>query len=139
MGSRACAANRSTTVKKAMAAMTTKRTVPSRTRCCWGSASIAAGLAISDMRCSLPLNEGSEPECLLPPGENGSRGFSGSDVRSSHAVLVGIPRDVRGDQNDRLLAGVLPPVRQPALLDRQFARRVHDRHFAVARVLGDRT
>src|SRR5947207_1693503 len=109
MGSRACAANRSTTVKKAIVAMTMKRTAPSRTVCGWGSAVIAAPM-LSDMRCSFPLDARSEPGTAGRREEAAAEDFPAPTRAGSHAVLVGILRDVRGDQNDRLLARVLPPV-----------------------------
>src|SRR5215208_1041902 len=78
----------------------------------------------------------------LAPGPDG-RARCMSTYRAGHShhvsVCLGhVVEYVRGQQYDRGLAGVLPPVLYPALLDRDLTGLVDDRHGAVAGVFLDR-
>src|SRR5262249_51227696 len=60
-----------------------------------------------------------------------------SEYQSHNVRVVLVVEQVSGQKNNRLLAGVLPPVRCALDLGRRLAGLVHDRRLAGAAVFGD--
>ncbi len=90
--------------------------------CGCGRAAVHGDLALRDRLRPDP--------CACPRGEAGGGPALGR--RGLHALLVRILGDVGRDENGRTVARVLPPVREPALLDGEVAGVVDDRHRAMA-------
>src|SRR6266508_3316613 len=125
----ACVANKSTTVRKAVSAMTMKRRI-APAECVWVVTDGASNV-LPDMAAA-PRASGKRD--VTPWGE-------GSHIREEqgelHRVVVRILDQVGGKQHDGLVAGILPPMRDLARLGDDVAGLVHDRHRAVARIFVD--
>src|SRR5262249_21657861 len=130
-GRMACVANRSTTVRNAVNPITT---VCSRTLDAPACIS-AGGESKAGTACIMILSLAGGG-CDAP--SRASRCLNDAHA-SSHVVVALVVKDIAHEQNDRLVAEVLPPVRGAARLRPDVAGFVHDRIGAVAGVFDDLT
>src|SRR5262245_9919247 len=125
----ACVANRSTTVRNAVNPITTVR---SRTLDALACISVG-GEYKAGAACIMILSLVAEG-CDAP---SGASRFLNNAHASSHVVVALVVKDIAHEQNDGLVAEVLPPVRGAARLRPDIAGCVHDLISAVAGVFDD--
>src|SRR5262245_23855737 len=125
----ACVANRSTTVRNAVNPITTvrSRTLDAPACICVGG-EYKAGAA-----CIIILSLVAEG-CDAP---SGASRFLNNAHASSHVVVALVVKDIAHEQNGRLVAEVLPPVRGAVRLRPDIAGLVHDLISTVAGVFDD--